>query len=148
MNESSRSTSRRTLPSPSETLSAPTAASPVHAAKAGTVKDSPSASLPSRADVVIVGCGTAGAAAALLCARRGLEVVALDRAPLAHAGAHWINAVPERLFDEVALFRAPLLLGGSKSLPAFGGRSPRRLRDALALHGPRLPAFELWYPRR
>jgi len=53
-----------------------------------------------------------------------------------------------RLFDEVALFRAPLLLGGSRSLPAFGGPSPRRLGNALRLEGPSLPVFELWYPRR
>jgi diaminohydroxyphosphoribosylaminopyrimidine deaminase/5-amino-6-(5-phosphoribosylamino)uracil reductase len=52
-----------------------------------------------------------------------------------------------RLFDEVALFRAPLLLGGAQSVPAFGGPSPRRLRDALRLDGPRLPGVELWYPR-
>ena len=67
----------------------------------------------------------------------------------------------ERLFDQVALFRAPLLLGGRGSLPAFGGPDPRRLADAQRLSpvspllgagripAPRRdgdPAFEVWYP--
>jgi hypothetical protein len=65
-----------------------------------------------------------------------------------------------RLFDQVALFRAPLLLGGRDSIPAFGGPNPRRIGDALRLtaanpytrdarRGPGLPAPELcevWYP--
>ena len=33
-----------------------------------------------------------------------------------------------RLFDQVALFRAPLLLGGRGSRPAFGGPDPRAAR--------------------
>jgi diaminohydroxyphosphoribosylaminopyrimidine deaminase / 5-amino-6-(5-phosphoribosylamino)uracil reductase len=65
-----------------------------------------------------------------------------------------------RLFDQVALFRAPLLMGGHDSRPAFGGTSPRRLRDAAvldarhpllgrALRAPGMPGPELcevWYP--
>jgi diaminohydroxyphosphoribosylaminopyrimidine deaminase / 5-amino-6-(5-phosphoribosylamino)uracil reductase len=65
-----------------------------------------------------------------------------------------------RHFDQVALFRAPLLLGGSGSLGAFGGPDPRRLREAVSLspvnpltgectRGPGLPpagVCELWYP--
>jgi diaminohydroxyphosphoribosylaminopyrimidine deaminase/5-amino-6-(5-phosphoribosylamino)uracil reductase len=39
----------------------------------------------------------------------------------------------ERLVDEVVLFRAPLLLGGRDSRPAFGGPNPRRIADALRL---------------
>jgi diaminohydroxyphosphoribosylaminopyrimidine deaminase/5-amino-6-(5-phosphoribosylamino)uracil reductase len=58
-----------------------------------------------------------------------------------------------RLFDQVALFRAPLLLGGRRSLPAFGGPDPRWMRDACRLR-PAPPGhplarpdlFELWYP--
>ncbi len=52
-----------------------------------------------------------------------------------------------RLVDEVALFRAPILLGGRTSLPAFGGPEPKRLRDALRLVGPALAAPELWSPK-
>jgi len=65
-----------------------------------------------------------------------------------------------RLFDQVALFRAPLLLGGRDGLPAFGGPNPRRLADAVRLtalnpltgaraRAPFLPPpeiCELWYP--
>lgn len=66
-----------------------------------------------------------------------------------------------RDFDQVALFRAPVLLGGRDSVPAFGGRGPRRLADALRLRPFRPPSrgvlplplrsagalFELWYSR-
>ena len=38
-----------------------------------------------------------------------------------------------RLVDEVALFRAPLLLGGRGSLGAFGGPDPRTIGTALRL---------------
>ncbi len=51
-----------------------------------------------------------------------------------------------RLADEVALFRAPILLGGRESRPAFGGRGFLRLRDALRLVGPDLATYELWSP--
>jgi len=64
-----------------------------------------------------------------------------------------------RLVDEVALFRAPLLLGGRGSLAAFGGPDPSDIKDALRLepipetqafswpwHGPAL--FERWRPKR
>jgi diaminohydroxyphosphoribosylaminopyrimidine deaminase / 5-amino-6-(5-phosphoribosylamino)uracil reductase len=51
-----------------------------------------------------------------------------------------------RLVDEVALFRAPLLLGGRESRPAFGGPGPRHLQEALRLAGPALAAYELWSP--
>jgi diaminohydroxyphosphoribosylaminopyrimidine deaminase/5-amino-6-(5-phosphoribosylamino)uracil reductase len=62
-----------------------------------------------------------------------------------------------RLADQVALFRAPLLLGGRGSLPAFGGPDPERIEDALRLEPvpeepafpwPWTPQFELWRPRR
>jgi diaminohydroxyphosphoribosylaminopyrimidine deaminase/5-amino-6-(5-phosphoribosylamino)uracil reductase len=64
-----------------------------------------------------------------------------------------------RLVDEVALFRAPLLLGGRGSLGAFGGPDPRDVGDALRLEPvPETPAFpwpwrgpalfERWRPKR
>jgi diaminohydroxyphosphoribosylaminopyrimidine deaminase/5-amino-6-(5-phosphoribosylamino)uracil reductase len=62
-----------------------------------------------------------------------------------------------RLLDQVALFRAPLLLGGRGSRPAFGGPDPLRVGDALRLEPvpaepafpwPWPPQFELWRPRR
>ncbi len=67
-----------------------------------------------------------------------------------------------RLFDQVALFRAPLLLGGRRSRPAFGGPDPARLSDGVRLtaHSPIVRprsgavspaaaadgAYEIWYP--
>jgi diaminohydroxyphosphoribosylaminopyrimidine deaminase/5-amino-6-(5-phosphoribosylamino)uracil reductase len=56
----------------------------------------------------------------------------------------------ERLFDQLALFRAPLLLGGRGSRPAFGGPDPSRVADALRLRPGRVPSgspYELWYAR-
>jgi diaminohydroxyphosphoribosylaminopyrimidine deaminase/5-amino-6-(5-phosphoribosylamino)uracil reductase len=64
-----------------------------------------------------------------------------------------------RLVDEIALFRAPLLLGGRGSLGAFGGPDPGDIGDALRLEPvPEPPAFswpwrgpalfERWRPRR
>jgi diaminohydroxyphosphoribosylaminopyrimidine deaminase / 5-amino-6-(5-phosphoribosylamino)uracil reductase len=68
-----------------------------------------------------------------------------------------------RLVDQVALFRAPLLLGGRGSRSAFGGPDPKRLAEALRLtrrspllgrdEGPEAfgpfdtASYEVWYPR-
>lgn len=63
----------------------------------------------------------------------------------------------ERLLDKLLLFRAPLLLGGRGSRPAFGGPDPLLLSDALRLVPGALPATptaadpdpalaEVWYP--
>jgi diaminohydroxyphosphoribosylaminopyrimidine deaminase/5-amino-6-(5-phosphoribosylamino)uracil reductase len=56
-----------------------------------------------------------------------------------------------RAFDEVALFRAPLILGGRGSLGAFGGPDAARLAGAARLEpaedplvAPRDGLFELW----
>jgi len=54
-----------------------------------------------------------------------------------------------KLFDEVALFRAPLILGGRGSLPAFGGPDPKRLAGGVRMRpaDPQPSAlFEVWYP--
>jgi len=62
-----------------------------------------------------------------------------------------------RLVDQVALFRAPLLLGGRGSFSAFGGDDPASIDDALRLRPvpdvppfpwPAPPRFELWAPDR
>ena len=62
-----------------------------------------------------------------------------------------------RLADQVALFRAPLLMGGRGSHPAFGGPDPRDVGEALRLEPvppeppfpwPWAPRFELWRPKR
>jgi diaminohydroxyphosphoribosylaminopyrimidine deaminase/5-amino-6-(5-phosphoribosylamino)uracil reductase len=52
-----------------------------------------------------------------------------------------------RLVDEVALFRAPLLLGGRRGLSAFGGPDPKALGRALRLERvPEQPAFPWPWP--
>lgn len=70
----------------------------------------------------------------------------------------------ERRVDQVALFRAPIILGGRNSLAAFGGLDSDRIDQALRLEarspfarrgqGPQVPdllgeapLFELWYPQ-
>lgn len=58
-----------------------------------------------RVDVAVVGAGTAGAAAALHCARRGLSVLCLEAGPLADAGARWCNGVPGWQFDAAGIAR-------------------------------------------
>jgi diaminohydroxyphosphoribosylaminopyrimidine deaminase / 5-amino-6-(5-phosphoribosylamino)uracil reductase len=61
-----------------------------------------------------------------------------------------------RAFDQLALFRAPLLLGGRGSLPAFGGPDPRRVAAAVRMtrierplvprEAARAGLFEAWRP--
>jgi diaminohydroxyphosphoribosylaminopyrimidine deaminase/5-amino-6-(5-phosphoribosylamino)uracil reductase len=53
-----------------------------------------------------------------------------------------------RLLDKVVLFRAPLLLGGRNSTPAFGGADPQRVGAALRLRlAPSSSRhYEVWYP--
>ena len=48
-----------------------------------------------------------------------------------------------RAFDQVALFRAPLLLGGRGSLSAFGGPDPRSLSAAVRM----MPVLDPLLPR-
>lgn len=59
--------------------------------------------LPKKVDLVIIGAGTAGSAAALFAARAGLRVLCVDRGPLEQAGAHWVNGVPLWLHESVGL---------------------------------------------
>jgi diaminohydroxyphosphoribosylaminopyrimidine deaminase / 5-amino-6-(5-phosphoribosylamino)uracil reductase len=50
-----------------------------------------------------------------------------------------------RAFDQLVLFRAPLLLGGRGARPAFGGLDRLRLADAIRLRpGAPLPGAEVW----
>jgi diaminohydroxyphosphoribosylaminopyrimidine deaminase/5-amino-6-(5-phosphoribosylamino)uracil reductase len=69
---------------------------------------------------------------------------------MVEGGAEVLGSFLEaRLFDEVALFRAPLLLGGRGSRAAFGGKDPKRIAEALRLEPLDSPAsahYELWRP--
>lgn len=80
-------------------------------------------------DVAIVGAGTSGAAAALLCAERGLKVGCVERGTLAKAGARWVNGVQAAAFDEagIARPRTPELLAKGVDFHLIAGRGPQRV---------------------
>jgi diaminohydroxyphosphoribosylaminopyrimidine deaminase/5-amino-6-(5-phosphoribosylamino)uracil reductase len=92
-----------------------------------------------------------GEALAVLAAR-GMTSVMVE------GGSEVLGAfLAARLVDQVALFRAPLLLGGRGSRPVFGGPDPSVIGEALPLlpvpedppfPWPWSPSFELWAPRR
>jgi diaminohydroxyphosphoribosylaminopyrimidine deaminase / 5-amino-6-(5-phosphoribosylamino)uracil reductase len=82
------------------------------------------------------------------------------RSVMVEGGSEVLGAfLSARVVDQVALFRAPLLLGGQDSRAAFGGQSPRRIGEALVLSRlPSLPGVptrpwrgedqvDLWRPR-
>lgn len=58
-----------------------------------------------RYDVVVIGAGVCGSAAALHLARAGLRVALADARPLERAGPTWSVLVPPRLFDAAAIDR-------------------------------------------
>jgi diaminohydroxyphosphoribosylaminopyrimidine deaminase / 5-amino-6-(5-phosphoribosylamino)uracil reductase len=90
--------------------------------------------------------------------RRGLWSVMVE------GGGELLGAfLAARLVDQVTLFRAPMLLGGRGSRPAFGGPDPARVRDGFRLSrvppwsrgrngatvgtsDDRSAVFETWYP--
>ncbi|MCB9760902.1 MAG: FAD-binding protein [Alphaproteobacteria bacterium] len=82
-----------------------------------------------RPDVLIVGAGTAGAAAALLCAERGMRVHCIDARPLESAGARWVNGVPGWAFDEAGLPRPepPERLDVDVRFHLIAGEGPSRV---------------------
>jgi diaminohydroxyphosphoribosylaminopyrimidine deaminase/5-amino-6-(5-phosphoribosylamino)uracil reductase len=112
--------------------------------------------LEARGVVVVEVAGADGrvspSAALAALAARGLTSVMVE------GGSEVLGSfLAARLVDEVALFRAPLLLGGRASRPAFGGPDPREIREALRLERvPEHPAFpwpwplrfERWRPKR
>lgn len=54
-------------------------------------------------DVIIVGGGSAGSAAALHCARAGLATLLLEKHGFGASGARWVNGIHRRAFDEAEL---------------------------------------------
>lgn len=86
--------------------------------------------LPTGADVVVVGGGSTGAAAARACALRGLRVVMLDRRPLEEAGATWVNTIAGWQYDEAGVERstAPERIGGGGPSLLIAGFGPTRVR--------------------
>jgi len=83
--------------------------------------------------------------------RRGIRSLVVE------GGSELLGAfLAARLVDAVALYRAPVILGGREGVPAFGGPAAPRLADALALRpasaaqrrawGAQAGLLELWYP--
>ncbi|MBT9555440.1 MAG: FAD-binding protein [Myxococcales bacterium] len=86
-------------------------------------------------DVVVVGAGTAGAAAAADLAGRGLRTLCIDRRPLNGAGATWVNAVPRWAFDDAGIEppRGDELLGEGHRFNIVCGYGPEKI--TLDEHG-------------
>lgn len=83
----------------------------------------------STVEVLIIGAGSAGAAAALHCARRGMNVLCVDRRKLADAGARWVNGIPGWTFDaaQISRPRFPELLCAPAPMHMVAGYGPERV---------------------
>jgi diaminohydroxyphosphoribosylaminopyrimidine deaminase/5-amino-6-(5-phosphoribosylamino)uracil reductase len=112
---------------------------------------------------VIALCAPGAAARRRALEREGVRVIAIPGGPrpqralralwasglrslMVEGGSELLGSfLADRAFDQVALFRAPLLLGGRGSLPAFGGPDPRSLDRAVRLvpRSPRAPGADL-----
>jgi diaminohydroxyphosphoribosylaminopyrimidine deaminase/5-amino-6-(5-phosphoribosylamino)uracil reductase len=105
------------------------------------------------AGVTVLEVGGSGARVPVPAALRALHARGI-RSLMVEGGSELLGSfLAAGLFDQVALFRAPLLLGGRRARPAFGGPDRRRLADAVAL-APARPSrvsrprgYELWYRR-
>ena len=84
------------------------------------------------ADVLVIGAGTAGAAVARACAKKGLRTLCLERGTLDRAGARWINGAPGGAFDEAGLARPapPELRGDGGLFHLVAGWGPTRVSIA------------------
>ncbi len=94
-------------------------------------------------DVLVVGLGSAGAAAAQFFARAGLKVLAVDKRPMGETGARWVNSVPQWCFERagVAVPSGDELFGGHGTtedhvfhLIAPGAQSQLSLKNPAVLH--------------
>jgi flavin-dependent dehydrogenase len=70
-----------------------------------------------RADVIVIGLGSAGAAASTFFAQKGFRVVAVDKRPVGETGARWVNSVPRWCFED-----ARVATPSGEEL--FGGHAP------------------------
>jgi flavin-dependent dehydrogenase len=103
-----------------------------------------SAAMSMRADVIVVGAGSSGAAVSAFLAERGLRVVCLERRPLERAGARWVNGVPRAAFFEAGVaLPGPDESDGSPApfhLVASTGRALVPVHDVLDVDMRRLVA--------
>lgn len=80
-------------------------------------------------DVIVVGAGTAGAATAYQCARRGMSVLCLERRSLGEAGARWVNGVHAAAFDlaDIPQPVAPEKLSKGVDFHLIAGQGPEKV---------------------
>ncbi len=80
-------------------------------------------------DVIVVGGGSAGAAAAFQCARSGLATLLLEKHAWSDAGACWVNGVYRGAFDEAGMAQpeAPELRAAGHRFHLVAGWGPHRL---------------------
>lgn len=78
-------------------------------------------------DVIIVGGGSAGSAAAYHCARAGLRTLLLERHALSESGARWVNGIYRGAFDEAGIAQpvAPELRAGGHRFHLVAGWTGR-----------------------
>lgn len=79
--------------------------------------------------MLVIGAGTAGAAAARALARAGLSVVCVDKGPVDRAGARWVNGVPAWCYEAGGLGAptAAELRGEGGAFHMVAGWGPTRL---------------------
>lgn len=100
--------------------------------------------MSTRADVIVVGAGSSGAAVSAFLAEHGLRVICLERRSLDEAGARWVNGVPRSAFVDAGIALPPE--GESYGQPApfhlvaEGGRALVREHDAIDVDMRRLVA--------
>lgn len=82
-----------------------------------------------KADVVVIGAGTAGAGAAWQCARRGMKVLCVDGRPLDECGARWVNGVAPWQLEVAGVPPSPAseVLGGAAPFHLVAGYGPERV---------------------
>lgn len=80
-------------------------------------------------DVLVVGLGTAGSAAARSCARAGMRVRGVDARPLDQTGARWVNGVPLWAYEAGGLAppRFPELRAPGTFFHMLAGWGPSRV---------------------
>ncbi len=94
-----------------------------------------SSTLPKHVDAVVIGAGTAGAAAAMALARRGMRTLCVDRRPLDDAGARWVNGVTLGSFQDAGIAppEGEELISPGAGFHLIAGWGPRRV--TIGQHG-------------
>ena len=84
---------------------------------------------------MVVGAGTAGAAAAMALARRGMRTLCVDRRPLSEAGARWVNGVTLASFRDAGIAppEGEELVSPGGAFHLIAGWGPRRV--TIGHHG-------------